>query len=93
MFTQPLDILLLFLISTPTVGWLLRKKDHGEFLGIYILSGLLVVAYSLYGLYKEVVKNGIILIANQPPFNPKNALCLVILPSYVFCPLVPRAAV
>jgi proton-translocating NADH-quinone oxidoreductase chain N len=51
------------------VGWLLRKKDHSELLGVYILSGLLVVAYSLYRLYQEVVKNGIVSIANQPPFN------------------------
>lgn len=70
MFTQPLDILLILLVAAPIIGYLLRKKGYSKFLGVYVLSGLLVVAYSLYGLYQEVVQNRAVLITGEPLFNP-----------------------
>ena len=78
MFTPPLDALLMFMVATPAVGWVAYKKGYRKVTGIYASASLLVVAYFLYGLYKEVAENGIILIVGQPPFNPPLGACLQI---------------
>jgi proton-translocating NADH-quinone oxidoreductase chain N len=78
MFTPPLDALLMFMVATPAVGWLAYKKGYRKVQGIYASVCLLVVAYFLYGLYKEVAENSIVLIVGQPPFNPPFGACLEI---------------
>jgi len=78
MFTPPLDALLMFMVATPAVGWVADKKGYRKVQGIYASASLLVAAYFLYGLYKEVAKNGIILIVGQPTFNPPFGACLEI---------------
>jgi len=77
MFTPPLDALLIFMVATPAVGWVAYKKGYRKVTGIYASASLLVVAYFLYGLYKEVAENGIVLIVGQP-FNLPLGACLEI---------------
>ena len=78
MFTLTLDALLVFMIGTPVVGWVIRKKGYPKVQGIYALAGLLVAGYFLYGLSSEVSRKGIVLIAGFPPFNPPLGACLQI---------------
>ncbi len=77
MFTPPLDALLMFMVATPAVGWVAYKKGYRKVQGIYASASLLVAAYFLYGLYKEVAENGIVLIVGQP-FNLPLRACLEI---------------
>lgn len=76
MFTKPLDVLLIFTITTPAVGWVAYKKVYRKAQGIYAALGLSITVYFLYELYKEVVKGGIILIVGRIPFYPLLEACL-----------------
>ncbi|MCK4424657.1 hypothetical protein KAU93_03145, partial [Candidatus Bathyarchaeota archaeon] len=62
MFTPPLDALLMFMVATPAVGWVAYKKGYRKVQGVYASACLVVVAYLLYGLYKEVAEKGVVLI-------------------------------
>lgn len=75
MFTPPLDALLILMVATPAVGGVAYKKGYRKVPGIYASASLLVAAYFLYGLYKEVVENRIV---DQLPFNPPLEACLEI---------------
>jgi len=76
MFTPPLDALLMFMVATPAVGWVSYKRGYRKVQGVYASACLVVVAYLLYGLYKEVAENGVVLIVGQPPFNSPLGACL-----------------
>jgi len=78
MFTLPLDALLVFMVATPAVGWVAYKKGYRKVQGFYASACLVVVTLLLYGLYKEVAENGIVLIVGQLPFNPPLGACLEI---------------
>jgi len=88
MFTPPLDALLVFMVGTPVIGWVIRKKAYTKVQGIYASVGLLVAAYFLYGLSLEVSEKGIVLIAGVPPFNPPLGACLQIDTFSVFMTLL-----
>jgi len=78
MFTEPLDVLLTFTVTTPVIGWVAYKKAYRKIQGIYAALGLSVTAYFLYELYKEVAEKGVVLIVGQLPFNPPLGACLKI---------------
>ncbi len=78
MFTEPLDVLLIFTVATPVVGWVAYRKAYRKILGIYAALGLSVTAYFLYELYREIAEKGVVLIVGQPPFNPPLGACLEI---------------
>ncbi len=78
MFTEPLDVLLIFTVTTPVIGWVAYRKAYRKILGVYAALGLSVTAYFLYELYKEVAEKGVVLIVGQLPFNPPLEACLEI---------------
>jgi len=78
MFTEPLDVLLIFTVTTPVIGWVAYKKAYRKIQGIYATLGLSVTAYFLYELYKTVADKGVVLIVGQLPFNPSLEACLKI---------------
>lgn len=88
MFTPPLDALLVFMICTPAIGWVIHKKGYPKVQGIYASASLLVAAYFLYGLSREVSEKGIVLIAGPLPFNPPFGACLQIDALSVFMTMV-----
>jgi formate hydrogenlyase subunit 3/multisubunit Na+/H+ antiporter MnhD subunit len=53
MFGLPLDIMLLFTLTTPVVGWVSSKLRIKSICGIYAAVGL---AFSGYALYKTSIK-------------------------------------
>ena len=73
MFTEPLDVLLIFMITTPVVGWVAHKKAYRKVQGVYAALGLSITGYFLYELYKEVVKERIIVIGRLPFYPPLEA--------------------
>jgi multicomponent Na+:H+ antiporter subunit D len=79
MFSKPLDVLLIFTVTTPVIGWVAYKQRCRGIQGVYAALGLSVTAYPLlYELYKEVAEKGVILIVGQLPFNPPLGACLEI---------------
>jgi formate hydrogenlyase subunit 3/multisubunit Na+/H+ antiporter MnhD subunit len=78
MFTEPLDVLFIFTVTTPVIGWVAYKKGYRKIQGVYAALGLSVTAYFLYELYREVAEKGVILIVGQLPFNPPLGACLKI---------------
>ena len=54
MFPLPLEILFLFVLTTPFVGWLLAKKNRQNLCGVYVVSGLLISGIALYNLYVTI---------------------------------------
>jgi len=70
MFTEPLDVLLIFTITTPVIGWLVYKKAYRRIQGVYAALGFSITIYFLYELYQKVVNERIILIVGRLPFYP-----------------------
>lgn len=58
MFTKPLDALLIFMVTTPVIGWVTYKREYRKIRGLYAVLGLSVTAYFLYEMYMEVSKKG-----------------------------------
>lgn len=54
LFNLPLDLLLLFSVTTPLVGWLLSKVGRQGLSGIYALIGLAASGVALYGTYSDL---------------------------------------
>lgn len=84
MFTAPLDVLLIFLVVAPAVGWLAEKTGHRKILDFYAVASLCVVAYYLHGLYWEVTEIGGISIPGQPTVHTSLGACLEIDLSNIF---------
>lgn len=66
MFTKVLDILILFAVSTPMVGWISPKRMRLKILGLYTIFGLLSSIYFLLELYGNVSVNGVLVIGDPP---------------------------
>ncbi|HVP41387.1 MAG TPA: complex I subunit 5 family protein, partial [Candidatus Krumholzibacteriaceae bacterium] len=60
MFPLPLEILFIFVVTTPFVGWLLAKKNRQSLCGIYAASGLLISGIALYGLFSQVLDGNVV---------------------------------
>ncbi len=88
MFTKPLDVLLVFMVSAPLVGWITYRRDYRKIRGLYAVLGLSVTAYFLYELYTEVSEKGVMSVVGQLPFSPSLGACLEIDMLSVFMALV-----
>ncbi len=78
MFTKPLDVLLIFTVTTPAVGWLAYKTAYQKIRGVFAALGLSITAYFLYELHKEIAEKQIILVIDEAPFNPPLGACFEI---------------
>ena len=65
MFTLPIDILFVFTVTTPFVGWIAEKFGRRELTGIYASIGFAVSGFTLYNLFNEV--------SSSPVLAPVNA--------------------
>jgi proton-translocating NADH-quinone oxidoreductase chain N len=72
MFTLPFDLLLIFTIISPVIGWIVPKKYRAKALGVFTAAALAVTGVALYGLYQDVVANAAVNV-------PSNALNFAIL--------------
>ena len=57
-FNLPIDILLLFTITTPAIGWLLSKAGREGLSGVYALVGLALSGVALYQTYAGLTSSG-----------------------------------
>ena len=72
MFTEPLNALLIFMVTTPIIGWVTHKRKYRKIRGLYAVLALSVTAYFLYELYMEVSERGVMLVVGQLPFGMDN---------------------
>ena len=54
MFTLPFDLLLLFTVVSPIVGWLTPKQHRDKVLGAFTTVALSAAGYGLYDLYQQM---------------------------------------
>jgi proton-translocating NADH-quinone oxidoreductase chain N len=70
MFTLSLDLLLIFTVTTPIVGWAATRVHREALTGIYTAAGLGVVGVSLYYLFLDVSRETVI---SQPHLGTFSA--------------------
>jgi proton-translocating NADH-quinone oxidoreductase chain N len=63
MFTLPLDLLLLFAVTTPIVGWVASRFRKEALSGVYASVGLAVVGAALFFLFQDVSQG---IVVSQP---------------------------
>ncbi len=72
MFTLPFDLLLLFTVISPIIGWATPRSYRAKIFGAYTAIALAVTGFALYGLYLDVASNGVI-------YVPENSVISAIL--------------
>ncbi|MGD6806560.1 MAG: NADH-quinone oxidoreductase subunit N [Candidatus Bathyarchaeia archaeon] len=60
MFTLPFDLLLIFTVISPIIGWAVPKQYRAKALGVFTAAALAIVGFTLYGLYLDVASAGAI---------------------------------
>jgi len=68
-FSLPLDIVLLFTLTTPIVGWISLKLHLKSLCGIYSAIGLTISGYALYEISVNALSTPIIIPLNAEPFQ------------------------
>jgi proton-translocating NADH-quinone oxidoreductase chain N len=54
LFTLPFDLLLIFTVISPIIGWIVPKQYRAKALGAFTAAALVVTGIALYGLYQDV---------------------------------------
>ncbi len=65
MFTLPFDLLLLFTVISPVLGWATPERYRSRVLGTYAAVALAVVGLALANLYFESAGNGVVFVPNN----------------------------
>src|SRR5665648_4820 len=60
MFTLPFDLLLIFTLVSPIIGWLAPKQYKAKLLGAFTVVALAVTGYALYGLSLDVAGSTVV---------------------------------
>jgi proton-translocating NADH-quinone oxidoreductase chain N len=63
MFTLPFDLLLLFTVISPIIGWVAPKIYKPKLAGIFAAIALAVTGFALCGLYLDVSTNNVVYVA------------------------------
>jgi len=69
MFSLPLDITLLFAVTTPFVGWAASKVRKKNLCGVYVAIGLALSGCALYSVFLEALSNPIVIPLGAGPFQ------------------------
>jgi proton-translocating NADH-quinone oxidoreductase chain N len=65
MFTLPFDLLLIFTVISPVIGWFVPKQYRAKALGTFTTIALVVVGIALYGLYLDVAANSAVYVPSN----------------------------
>ena len=84
MFSQPIDTLIVFTVTTPLIGWLETKIHLKNLCGVYIAAGLIFSGLSLRELFIKALSEPVTLPVKTSPFSS----CLVIDRLSVFMALI-----
>jgi proton-translocating NADH-quinone oxidoreductase chain N len=59
LFILPLDVLVLFTVLTPFVGWLSTRLKRRFLVGIFASIGLIIAGIALYSMYAQVLSSAV----------------------------------
>jgi proton-translocating NADH-quinone oxidoreductase chain N len=65
MFTLPFDLLLIFTVISPVLGWVSPKRYRAKICGVFAAVVLVVVGVALFGLYQDVATNGSVILPSD----------------------------
>ncbi len=65
MFTLPFDLLLIFTVISPVIGWVAPKLYKPKLAGIFAAIALAITGFALYGLYLDVSANNVVYVASN----------------------------
>ena len=68
MFTLPFDLLLIFTIISPVIGWFTPKQYRAKILGVFTSVALLLTGIALYSLYIDVTANSAVYLPSDNLF-------------------------
>ena len=69
MFSPPLDILLIFALTTPIIGWISTKIKLKSLCGVYAVIGLAASGYEIYKLFSRVFTKPELIPIKAGPFE------------------------
>jgi len=69
MFSPPLDILLIFALTTPIIGWISTKIKLKGLCGVYAVIGLAASGYEIYKLFSRVFTKPELIPIKAGPFE------------------------
>ena len=69
MFSPPLDILLIFALTTPIIGWISTKIKFKSLCGVYAVIGLAASGYEIYKLFSRVFTKPELIPIKAGPFE------------------------
>ena len=70
MFSWPLNIILIGMVTIPLLGRMPNKRIHKKVPGVYAILILLTAAYFMYGLFNEVTQMKVVTIISRQIPNP-----------------------
>lgn len=65
MFSLPFDLLLIFTLASPIIGWLTPKQFRAKLLGAFTAFALSVTGYALYGLSLDVAGSRMVYLPSE----------------------------
>ena len=69
MFGPPLDVLLMFALTTPLIGWISTKIRFKSLCGVYAVIGLSASGYEIYRLGSVFIETEIIVLNSEPFYS------------------------
>ena len=84
MFSQPIDTLIAFTVTTPLMGWLETKIHLKKLCGVYVAAGLILSGLSLHELFVKALSGPVTLPVKASSFSS----CLVIDRLSIFMALI-----
>lgn len=70
MFTLPFDLLIIFTVISPVIGWISPKLHRPKLVGLFTTIALAVTGFALIGLYNDVnlASNNVVYLPENSPF-------------------------
>ncbi len=68
MFTLPLNLLFIFAVTTPLIGYLITKYEQKYLCGVYPLIGIILAGYTMYTLWPSVSVDAYVFPPDITPF-------------------------
>jgi len=69
MFTPPIDILLIFTVTTPFVGWAAEKLRKRSISGVYAALGFIFSSFTFHGLFSQALLSPVLIPINAGIFE------------------------
>jgi len=69
MFTLPIDVLLIFTVTAPLVGWITERLRKRSLSGVYAALGFIFSSFTFYGLFSQALLSPVLVPVNAGIFE------------------------